>query len=128
MAKKINSHLKGSGGERELAKILGDRLGVSLCRNLEQTRGGGSDLLGHPALSIEVKRREVLDFPRSWAQTLKNAGGKVPVLAWRANRQPWCFYVPLWAINPALGEEVACLELEAFLCVVANLGKKIPAN
>jgi Holliday junction resolvase len=112
----VNSRNKGLGGERELAKLLGDRLGVTLTRNLEQTRGGGYDLVGLDSLAIEVKRRETLDFPRSWAQAMKNAGeSKIPVLAHRANRQPWRFYVPLSALNPKLSQGTAMLELDGFI-------------
>ena len=42
----VSERRKGADGERELAKLLYDRLGVELKRNLEQSRNGGYDLEG----------------------------------------------------------------------------------
>jgi hypothetical protein len=87
---------KGANAERELAKLLGDRLGISLQRNLEQWRSGGFDLLSDLPLAIEVKRCEQLQLNQWWKQALRQSqGGKIPVLCYRQSRQPWRIVVPL---------------------------------
>jgi hypothetical protein len=96
----VNSRVKGAGGERELAKILGDRLGVPFERNLSQCRAGGFDLIGLDQLAIEVKRCEKLSIPQWWEQTQRQATGKVPVLAYRQSRKPWAIIVPLGWLCP----------------------------
>ena len=53
---------KGKSAERELAKLLGDHLGLELSRNLDQTRDGGYDLIGLPGIALEVKRCERLNY------------------------------------------------------------------
>ena len=43
----INSQRKGAGTEREVAGLIALNLGIKLKRNLEQTRGGGHDLISN---------------------------------------------------------------------------------
>jgi len=86
---------KGAAAERELAKILADELGERVCRNLEQVRSGGCDLLGLAPFAIEVKRCETLALPAWWRQACEQSQGAVPVLAYRRSRQPWRFRLPL---------------------------------
>lgn len=83
------SRRKGAAGERELIALLRERLGdlPELRRNLDQPRDGGADLriAGH---AIEVKRAE--QFRSSWIdQADAQAGGDVPVVAWRRNGGRW---------------------------------------
>lgn len=94
---KINSRAKGKSAERELINILKVHLpeyANDLERNLEQTRGGGHDILGLPGWAIEVKRYAkvtqgiLMEF---WAQACEQArkdGGR-PALAYREDRQDW---------------------------------------
>lgn len=93
------SRNKGARGERELARILSDHLGVEVARNLTQTRDGGHDLDGLP-FALEVKRCERLALKAWWNQAVEQAEeiGKTPALAYRQNRQPWAFVVPLYAV------------------------------
>ena len=80
---------KGAHGERELVNLLRDRLGdlPGLCRNLEQSRSGGADIL-LPGYAIEVKRAE--RFLSAWIeQAEREAGDCLPVVAWRRNGKPW---------------------------------------
>lgn len=109
---------KGASGERELCAAIRDELGVRLVRNLEQSRRGGFDLV--PAddetgpvatalarLAIEVKRHAQAPpgSIASWwrqAETQASAAGLVPCLAYRADRQPWRFVLPLASVHPDL--------------------------
>jgi hypothetical protein len=87
---------KGANGERELLKLIGDRLDLDLSRNLSQTRNGGADCLDLPGVALEVKRQETLNISAWWQQTLRQTpNGKIPVLAYRQSRQPWRVCVPL---------------------------------
>lgn len=88
---------KGANGERELAKLLYDRLGVELHRNLDQSRSGGYDIEGLPDFAIEVKRQEKLEVGKWWNQTCEQAEkvNRIPVLAYRQNRRPWVFATTL---------------------------------
>ena len=95
---------KGANGERELAKLLYDRLGIELKRNLEQSRNGGYDLVGLP-FAIEVKRHEELRINEWWEQAVRQTEGllKAPVLAWRQSRKPWTFRAELRFITNEFG-------------------------
>lgn len=84
------SRTKGSRGELELLKLLGDELGQSLSRNLSQTREGGGDCLDVHGYVIEVKRCETLCLPAWWRQARRQAEGRgEPMLAFRQSRKPW---------------------------------------
>ncbi len=56
----INSRRKGQTGEREACALLTEEFGlpVKLTRNITQTRDSGTDILGLPGFSIEVKRHK----------------------------------------------------------------------
>ena len=85
------SRLKGQKGEREFLGALGQELGESLKRNLQQTREGGADCLMVRGWAIEVKRQERLSRPKWWAQAVEQAAreGAQPMLAYRRNREAW---------------------------------------
>lgn len=89
-----SSRRKGAQGERELASLLSDELGIPIKRMLGQERDGGADLHVGP-LRIQVKRCQAVQMAAWWRQTLADAGDWVPVLAYRASRRPWTFRVPL---------------------------------
>jgi Holliday junction resolvase len=134
------SRTKGASAERELAALLLDELGIRLHRRLEQCQRGGCGLAVHPdeagpvadrlrRLAIEVKRhREATPglIDRWWRQavTQAEADGKVPVLAYRADRCPWRVVVPLAEVDPYLptltddATYTAELSLLAFAAVV----------
>ena len=89
------SRNKGATGERELAALLTDALGVVVQRKLGQARDGGDDIqIGQ--YRIEVKRREALRLDE-WCKQVEDAAGvgDVPVVAYRRNGQPWRVVVPL---------------------------------
>lgn len=117
----INSRTKGKTAERELANLLGHRLGLSLERNLDQWRSGGFDLLGLPGVALEVKRCETVALKQWWNQTLSQAGRDlIPVLAYRQSRKPWAFVVPLsWLTGEDLpNDTTATLDLDGFCQLV----------
>ncbi len=85
---------KGKSGEREFIRLVSKLTGgvVQLRRNLDQSRAGGDDCLGHKDFSFEIKRRKKVtdgDITEWWRQTVGNAGKKDPVLAWRPDFQHW---------------------------------------
>jgi Holliday junction resolvase len=114
---KINSRTKGATAERELARILGDRLGITLQRNLDQWRAGGFDLIGLDQLAIEVKRQENLNIGAWWEQARRQATGKIPILAYRQSRRPWAIVVPLdWLTGlPLDPNQTAQISLDSFV-------------
>ncbi len=82
---------KGAGAEREVLRLLGDELGISLQRNLQQTREGGADCLCVRGFAIEVKRQERLSRPAWWRQACAQAArvSAEPMLLYRRSREPW---------------------------------------
>ena len=112
---------KGASGERELAKLLSERLGAEVSRNLLQSREGGHDLNGIKGWALEVKRQETLSINTWWGQTLRQADSAEakPVLAYRQSRQPWKFIVRLTDLCPTLtGNNTAQLNLDGFCLLV----------
>jgi hypothetical protein len=92
---------KGKRGEREIADMFIELMikvekelwkkghSDEVKRNTLQSDRGGYDLVGIPGLAIEVKRQETLQLGPWWQQTLAQAKGAMPVLIYRASRQPW---------------------------------------
>lgn len=131
--KPINSRAKGADGEREFSRLVLDSLGVRLARNLEQSRSGGHDLepvgddpaaqaLGR--FAIEVKRWATVTpamLGKFWQQAESQAAraSRIPVLAYRGNRQEWRVLVPLSAINGEVYGEWAGIDWTAVLSVPA---------
>ena len=128
---RINSRAKGKAGELEFAKLIEQRTGVKLTRNLAQTRQGGHDLIvsGGPAalaqflgqFAIEVKRAKtatpVVRYGW-WTQTVRQAerAGLVPLLAHRRDREGWLIAIPLAAFSGRHEHVGQCeLSLDNFL-------------
>lgn len=132
---------KGAAGERELARLLLDELGVRLVRRLDQSRSGGFDLEPAPGevgevadylwrCSIEVKRHAkaspglLWDW---WDQAEAQAEGEqIPVLAYRSDRAAWRFRLPLWALHSGMtrapgADYAADLSLHGFCAAVREL-------
>ena len=100
------SRNKGAAGERELAKILADELGIEVQRKLGQDRDGGDDIqVGK--YRLEVKRREALRLD-DWCEQIQAAAapGEWPVVVYRRNGQPWRPVVPLELLIKAMREEL----------------------
>ena len=113
------SRTKGQTGERELSKLLEQHLGIRFERNLEQTRDGGHDLNGLSALSIECKRAAQPSYSSWWDQTIKQAleTGRVPVLAYRLDRQQWRFVVSMADFVEGCQGQPRGLEMAAVMAV-----------
>ena len=89
------SRQKGQRGEREICKLLADKLGGEYKRNLMQTQDGGYDVLGLDGYAIEVKFQEKLQIEKWWEQTVGQASvERLPVLFFRRSREPWRVVVP----------------------------------
>ena len=95
---------KGSRGERELFALLTEQLGVTVTRNLSQTRGGGADSLNVEGWAIEVKRQEALSIASWWTQTQRQAEqtGRKPALFYRQSRRPWRAVLDLSHVAPGV--------------------------
>ncbi|MBU2827587.1 MAG: putative PDDEXK endonuclease [Acidithiobacillus ferriphilus] len=95
---------KGSRGERELFALLTEQLGVTVTRNLSQTRGGGADALDVPGWAIECKRQESLSLASWWNQATRQAEqtGRKPALFYRRSRKPWRAVLDLHHIAPGV--------------------------
>ena len=88
---KINSRAKGAAGEREFAQVLKEY-------GLEARRGqqfsGSKDspdvvCSGLTGVHFEVKRVQK-GSPYDWLEQAKNdAGGSLPIVAWRRNNHNW---------------------------------------
>ena len=97
---------KGAAGERELAELLSNELGISVKRKLGQARDGGDDIqVGK--YRLEVKRREALRMDE-WCQQIELAAepGQWPVVVYRRNGQPWRAVVPIELLIKAMREEL----------------------
>lgn len=93
---------KGSAGEREFLRLLGERLGRDLRRNLQQSICGGADCLDVAGFSVEIKRQEILSLGAWWTQAIRQAtGNHTPALAYRQSRHPWRIVVPISVMGGA---------------------------
>lgn len=106
-----NGRAKGARGERSAAQAWADALGLdrSTCRRGQQFAGGtdSPDVvqpLGN--IHLEVKRVE-RGNPYQWMeQAVRDAGGKIPLVLHRRNRQDWLAIVRLSDVQ-RLAEEIA---------------------
>lgn len=106
--RRINVRAKGQRGEREVITILQtvvDRVRakfgaekIVLQRNVLQAHMGGCDLHGLVGFAVEVKFVETETLGQWWKQCLRQAEDlsktaqgvpTVPILFYRASRQPW---------------------------------------
>jgi Holliday junction resolvase len=98
------SREKGKRGEREVASIISEILGVAATRKVRQ-HNGDSDIVGVPGWCIEVKRYANASEAtmRSWweqAAAQAASSGGIPCVWYRLDRRPWRV---LWPLEAALG-------------------------
>ncbi len=82
---------KGQVGEREAAELIREHTGWAVRRRVRNA-AGDSDLVGVPGWSVEIKRHASAsrgDLARWWAQTLAQAGDRLPLLLYRLDRGAW---------------------------------------
>lgn len=107
------SRRKGAQGEREVADLLFQELGMTFRRDLDQVREQGlGDLLCDDEafpFTIEVKR-----YAKGWtckpewevqAFTAARKAGKHPCVAYRYDGQKWRFRVWIDAVGEAIGAQ-----------------------
>ena len=87
---------KGADGEREVCHILADNLGISVNRNLSQTREGGCDIVCGP-FNLEVKRRKSIAVYEWMDQAAASCEGskQKPVVICRGDGKKWLAIMPL---------------------------------
>lgn len=97
---------KGAGGERELAAILSDHLGLIVKRTLGQARDGGHDIQTG-RFKWEVKRRAkiaVYDFMEQVEKACDER--ETPIVAMRADGKKWMVMMRLEDFLPMLSGEM----------------------
>ena len=90
----MNARQKGARGEREFSSFLRDEgyEAIRGCQNAGRDAKGqdAPDVIHNvPGCHFEVKRTEKLHLIMAIDQAVKDADGKVPIVAWRRNRWPW---------------------------------------
>lgn len=90
------SQRKGAQGERELAELLREALGVDTKRGAIPY-GGSADVEGLPLVHIECKRVESLSLYKAFEQSVRDAEktGEIPAVFHRRNRKPWIVVMSL---------------------------------
>ncbi len=78
---------KGAAGERELAGILADALGIEVRRKLGQARDSGNDI-DLPGFSVECKRRARIAGLYDWLEQADGGNG-APVVMARGDGKVW---------------------------------------
>lgn len=82
------SREKGKRGEREFVKYCREH-GYD-CRRGQQYNGlDGDDVVGLPNVHIEVKRAERLNLRDAMNQSVRDADGKLAIVAHRKNNEGW---------------------------------------
>lgn len=97
---------KGAVGERELAAILSDHLGLIVKRTLGQARDGGHDIQTG-RFKWEVKRRKaiaVYDFMEQVEEACEH--NETPIVAMRADGKGWLVMMKLEDFLPMLSGEM----------------------
>lgn len=130
------SRTKGAAGEREVAAMLFDELGLRFSRDLRQTQQRElGDLVCEDAafpFTLEVKRYasgwDCRDAWEAQAQTAAHKAGKHPAVAFRFDRQEWRVRIWTDALAEALGAFCAAstaphldMSLEGFAWVCREL-------
>lgn len=85
----MNSRAKGAVGEREFIGKHLIEFWPTARRNLEQHTEDKRDSLDTGDLHWQIKRTEALRIWEALKQAEDEAGGRMPLLAFRRNRSPW---------------------------------------
>jgi hypothetical protein len=101
----VNSRRKGHAFENSICKLIHLELGISVSRNIEQTRDGGCDIELADLFAIECKRYASNAGgwfqPDWWKQAERSATlcNMIPCLIWKYDRQPIRMALPIYSIN-----------------------------
>ncbi len=90
------SREKGKRGERDFAKWLRFRGWMSAKRGVQYNGLGGADVVCEElddVMMFEVKNVERLPIPKACDQAVRDARGKIAVVAHKRNNHPWRFYL-----------------------------------
>lgn len=124
----INPRTKGKEGEREFVNRFNMFFPGELKRNLLQTREGGADISGCHPLCIEVKRCERIELNKWWKQVTKaTEPEEISIVAYRPNKQPWRFLLPVYLMIPGQDGYVEASE-EVFLALVMSVFEDIKTD
>lgn len=99
---------RGQEGEREVATILTEHLGIPVKRLLGQERDKGSDILTKP-YRWEVKRRKRIANIYEWLEESFNGlkdYSEVPVVVFRADGEQWMVAIQLSEFIKLIREEI----------------------
>ena len=86
----MNSREKGKRGERMLAEELREA-GYKDARRGVQYQGGtdSPDVVGIPNVHVECKFCEKAEIRKWMAQSIRDAGDKIPTVMWKKSREEW---------------------------------------
>ena len=103
---------KGANGEREVARVLRENLGLEVTRNWQaQSAEGGCDLCGIPGWAIEIKRSKSKEGKNAWweqAAAQAEKAKQTPALIYRIDgvgrglpeSEKWQVVIPMRAVFP----------------------------
>ena len=96
----MNSKKKGARGELEFSSFLKDEgyEAIRGCQNAGRDATGqeAPDVIHNvPGVHFEVKRTEKLRIVPALDQAARDAGDKIPIVAWRRNNWPWMAILPM---------------------------------
>lgn len=94
----VNSRQKGSAGERELARVLRETLGVEARRGQQYSGSPDSPdvVTSLEGLHIECKRVEALSLYKALKQAVRDAGeDEIPCVMHRKSREEWVVIIRL---------------------------------
>lgn len=102
----INSRRKGANGERAFRDYLRER-GIEARRGQQFSGSPDSpDVISSlSGVHWEVKRVERLEIHKAIEQAQRDAGDKLPVVAFKANRKDWLAILPMDKLMDLLGKE-----------------------
>jgi hypothetical protein len=99
----LNSRAKGKRAELDLISKHLLPYWPQACRNLDQFKGDGRDVLNVPGLHIQVKHVEKLNIWVALTQAETEAApGDLPVVAFKRSRSPWYGALPMDELVPLL--------------------------
>ena len=103
------SREKGKRGERMFVSWLKERGWVSAKRGVQYNGLGGADVVCDDLddkVMFEVKNVEKLSIPDACDQAIRDAKGKISVVAHKRNNHPWRFYLDEDSFTKLLQESI----------------------